>query len=138
MKQLRLNQTRQAKYYDRTAKDLPPLDEGDTVRMKPFSKSSKIWKKAMVTQRLDERSYLVQSQGEQYRRNREHLKKTHEETSVRSPVKNTQENNKSPQRSPQRCDNQPTPENSPQKTPPLRRSNRKKVIPAKFADYVKK
>ena len=36
MEQLQLNQKRQAKYYNRTAHDLPTLKKGDTVRMKPF------------------------------------------------------------------------------------------------------
>ena len=36
-------------HYDRSARDLPTLHEGDTVRMKPFRLADKSWKK---TQRL--------------------------------------------------------------------------------------
>ena len=58
---LRSNQERQVKYYNRTARDLPILKPGDTVRMKPFALGQKSWDKAHVTKRLDERSYDVQS-----------------------------------------------------------------------------
>ena len=76
MEQLQLNQKRQAKYYNRTAHDLPTLREGNTVRMKPFVLGQHTWKKAAVTRRLDERSYEVQASGTTYRRNRQHLVKT--------------------------------------------------------------
>ena len=76
--QLRLNQMRQAKYYNRSAHDLPVLKAGDTVRMKPFVLGQKSWDKAEVTKRLDERSYEIQSAGTTYRRNRQHLVKTAE------------------------------------------------------------
>ena len=46
----------QAVYYDRNLDDLPVLEEGDVVRMKPFILGKKKWPKAIVTQRLDERS----------------------------------------------------------------------------------
>ena len=45
-RQLQLNQLRQAKYYNRTTKELTPLAEGDTVRMKPFRPGEDRWKKA--------------------------------------------------------------------------------------------
>ena len=71
-------QRRQALYYNRNAKDLTPLNEGDTVRMKPFRLGEKEWKKAIVTKRLDERSYEVDTGTTSYRRNRAHLRKTNE------------------------------------------------------------
>ena len=75
--QLKMIQRRQAWYYDRSARDLPTLHEGDTVRMKPFSLGDKSWKKAKVVERLDDRSYEVEgTDGTVYRRNRVHLKKT--------------------------------------------------------------
>ena len=74
MEHLQLNQKRQAKYYNRTAHDLPTLKEGNTVRMKPFVLGQHTWKK--VTRRLDERSYEVQASGTTYRRNQQHLVKT--------------------------------------------------------------
>ena len=76
MEQLQLNQKRQAKYYNRTAHDLPTLKEGDIVHMKPFVLEQHTWKKAEVARRLDERSYEVQASGITYRRNQQHLVKT--------------------------------------------------------------
>ena len=78
-KELRQRQQAQAKYYNRSAKDLPSLSEGDVVRMKPFKLGDKSWRKAKVTARLDERSYTVETDnGAVYRRNRQHLRKTSE------------------------------------------------------------
>ena len=78
-KELRQRQQIQAKYYNRSAKDLPSLSEGDVVRMKPFKLGDKSWRKAQVTARLDERSYTVETDnGAVYRRNRQHLRKTSE------------------------------------------------------------
>lgn len=71
-------QQNQSKYFDRSAKDLKPLEEGDTVRMKPFIKGKKEWKKGVVVERLDERSYEIQTDDGTYRRNRVHLKCTNE------------------------------------------------------------
>ena len=74
IRDLNKRQEQQAKYYNRTAKDLPKLEEGEMVRMKPFRMGKKTWVKAMVTTRLDERSYIVETpEGKSYRRNRGHL-----------------------------------------------------------------
>jgi len=71
---LRNLKQRQAYYYNRNTKDLPPLQEGQTFRMKPFTQD-KTWQKATVQQRLDERSYLVENKnGTVFRRNRVHLR----------------------------------------------------------------
>ena len=75
---MKQKQIKQAVYYNRNARDLQPLEEGDVVRMKPFVLGRKEWKKAVVTRRLDERSYEVQTPDSMYRRNRVHLKKTNE------------------------------------------------------------
>ena len=48
------------------------------MRMKPFVLGKKEWKKAVVTNRLDERSYEVDTGDILYRRNRAHLRKTEE------------------------------------------------------------
>ena len=77
---LRSNQESQAKYYNRTAHDIPILRPCDTVRMKPFALGQKSWDKAQVTKRLDERSYEVQSTGTTSRRKRQHLVKTTQPT----------------------------------------------------------
>lgn len=86
VKDLKRRQERQAKYFNQTAKDLVPLEEGDTVRMKPFQLGKKAWNKATVTRRLDERSYDIETpDGATYRRNRCHLKKTTETATTTEP-----------------------------------------------------
>ena len=42
------NQEKQAMYYNLKTRDLKPLEEGETVRMKPFRLNDKVWKKAVV------------------------------------------------------------------------------------------
>ena len=72
-------QKRQARYYNSDAHDLPELNKGDTERLKLFVLGQKEWKKGVVVERLDERSYEVETaDGSSYRRNRAHLKKTNE------------------------------------------------------------
>ena len=75
-----LNQKKQDENFDKHAKDFTPLEEGDTVRLKPFTAGDKRWSKATVTRRLDDRSYEVEANGTAHRRNRVHLKKTSEHT----------------------------------------------------------
>ena len=51
--------------------------------MKPFKLGEKEWKKGQIVQRLDQRSYDVETDdGTLYRRNRRHIKKTKEMPSV--------------------------------------------------------
>ena len=77
--QLTMFQRWEARHYDRSARDRPALLEGDTMRMKPCRLGDRSWKKAEVVERLDDRSYEVEdTAGTVYRRNRVHLKKTHE------------------------------------------------------------
>ena len=79
---MRYKQLVQAKYYNRQAHDLPVLEKGDVVRMKPFVLGEKKWRKGVVTHRLDQRSYAVESSGGTYRRNRMHLRKSTESPPV--------------------------------------------------------
>ena len=55
-----LKTSRMKAAYDKGAKDLDPLEEGESVRLRPTSMGSKVWVKARVLQRLDQRSYMVQ------------------------------------------------------------------------------
>lgn len=74
-------QEQQIKYFNDGARDLRELAEGDIfrIRMRPFRSSDKVWKKATVRARLDERSYTVETpDGGVYRRTRSHLRKTPE------------------------------------------------------------
>lgn len=132
----------QAKYYNRQAHDLPVLDEGDVVRMKPFILGEKKWRKAVVTNRLDERSYEVQTPDATYRRNRMHLKKTEEPPPVDVPDKATDRRAASPR---PRCEPEvtqtvasPTVPNmaTPAKTPMRTKSGRIVRPPAYLKDYV--
>jgi len=52
-------QKQQVRYFNQGARDLRDLAEGDVVRMKPFRLGDKVWKKAIVTAHLDERSYSL-------------------------------------------------------------------------------
>lgn len=72
--------------FDSHAKDLEPLESGDTVVLKPVALGQKVWTRAQVTQRLDERSYVVQPEkGSLIRRNRVDLKKVPSPTQVNTP-----------------------------------------------------
>ena len=76
---MKARQDSQAQYFNKKVKDLKELDEGQVVRMKPFTLGSKVWAKGCVLKRLDERSYEVQAEnGNIYRRNRKDIKPTNE------------------------------------------------------------
>lgn len=63
--------------YDLSSKPLKPLSIGDSVRTQ--NPHTKTWKQAVVTDKHNERSYIVEtSDGASYRRNRRHLMKTNE------------------------------------------------------------
>ena len=75
-------QRKQSDNYNKQAKDLPSLAE-DVVRLKPFRSGEKQWPRAVVSKRLDERSYEIETkQGQTLRRNRVDLKKTRAEPPV--------------------------------------------------------
>ncbi|KAK5866506.1 hypothetical protein PBY51_020693 [Eleginops maclovinus] len=68
-------QRRQAKYFNRTAKDMDTLKRGDRVRIQPFDPHT-VWRKATVVNPVDHRSYAVQlDTGGVLRRNRRHLRR---------------------------------------------------------------
>ena len=56
---MKQEQQRQRNNYDKSAKDLEMLNEGDTIRLKPFRMGKKEWEKGVVRKRLDERSYEI-------------------------------------------------------------------------------
>ena len=74
--ELKKRQMTQKYYHDRHGtKSLPHIEEGEAARMR----NGKVWDPVMVRQRLDDRSYLVESpKGHTFRRNRQHLLQTHE------------------------------------------------------------
>ena len=70
----------QAKYFNKGSKELPSLQEGEIVRIKPKAHDhAKRWVKAQVEKQVDVRFYAVRTEdGRQYRRNRKHLCKSRE------------------------------------------------------------
>ena len=66
---------KQKEYHDKSAKDLAPLMEGETVRVQTGGK----WKPARVVEKLTEPcSYKIETEEGEYRRNRRHLLRTGE------------------------------------------------------------
>ena len=77
---LKFQQTKQQFYYNKTAKPLRPLQEGDIVRARPYQLNTSSWQKATVTKRLDQRSYEIETDnGVTLCRNRAQLRATHED-----------------------------------------------------------
>ncbi|CAB3227362.1 unnamed protein product [Arctia plantaginis] len=74
--QLNKKMQRYKKTHDSSAKDLPSLRVGESVRvlLNPSGINDQIWKRGVVLKRLDSRSYLLEVDGRRYRRNRIHLK----------------------------------------------------------------
>ena len=60
-------------YHDRHAKQLPELEIGQEVRMQPLRKNQ-MWKEATCIEKLSDRSYVVKSGNEFFRRNRQFLR----------------------------------------------------------------
>ena len=68
----------QTKYYNISAKELPPLNNRWVVHVKPTDKSGR-WYKARVEKQVDVRSYDVRAEdGRVFRRNRRHLRSSKE------------------------------------------------------------
>ena len=73
---MKLNQKKQAEYYNKHSRSLPALDEEDKVRLKPFQLSDRTWRKGTIVRRLDQRSYEIETdKGTTVRRCREHVRK---------------------------------------------------------------
>ena len=67
-------------YYNRTAKDLHPLKNGDTVRIQPLVNTKADWEKETVIRKRGGKSYEVLREDDMVLwRNRKHLKKTQED-----------------------------------------------------------
>ena len=68
------SQDSQKYYYDKHARELPKLEEGEVVRMRDSGSNKKEWKKAVVVAPGAPRSYVVRDgAGQMYKRNRQHL-----------------------------------------------------------------
>ena len=62
-------------WYNKTAKSLPKLQVGQGVRMQPVEHSGQ-WRKATIIKKVGECSYLAQTEGNVYQRNKKFLKAT--------------------------------------------------------------
>ena len=152
---LRLRQQQQARYYDRGARDLDPLEKGDPVRVKPWHVGKKEWQKGVVKKRLDERSYEVELPQGVLRRNRVHLRRTNESAPTAPDTQDEQCNEPQPQPQPQdpvsgtpRLPSQTAteapsqgatvvqPPATPVEAPELRRSQRVRRAPKHLEDFV--
>uniref|UniRef100_A0A8W8ISP8 Uncharacterized protein n=1 Tax=Magallana gigas TaxID=29159 RepID=A0A8W8ISP8_MAGGI len=65
-------------YYDRTTKELPELEIGQPVRMRATTDPEKKWSYGTCVDNVGKRSYLVEVNNRQYRRNRKDLRATKE------------------------------------------------------------
>jgi hypothetical protein len=98
-----------------------------------------VWKKATVASRLDERSYVVETaNGETYRRNRFHLKKSKENADIPEPEVTP----RSPEHSASNTTTStngaaPIPE-IPTPAAPLARPQRTRLPPVYLKDFIQK
>jgi len=68
---------KQQRFYNRGAKDLPPLDEGTRVRVQLTKLGDHKWRPVTILHQVSTRSYEVETEGARtYIRNRRHLKET--------------------------------------------------------------
>lgn len=142
----RIKQNKQERFYNRGAKELPALEKGDTVRIKPrATQRDTVWEKARVIEQVEERSYRVETEdGRTYIRNRRHLRLTNEpfhrkpvDTETRhipsSVLKDhtplSAQRNSNLQRKSQVAKSQT-------RQPPVRHSTRERRQPAYLKDYV--
>ena len=147
---LRLRQQQQARYYNRSACDLDPLEKGDAVRVQPWQVGKKEWQKGVVKNRLSERSYEVELPQGVLRRNRIHLRKTNEpaattndtqpeqcnEPQPQEPVVPVTETNESPSQSATEVLPEVPPPGTPVKAPEPRRFQRIHRVPKRLEDNV--
>jgi transposase InsO family protein len=69
---------RQARYYNRQARERPTFSQGQTVRFK-FSDDDDGWRKGVISAVLPNRSYNIKAEdGSQYRRTSRHIRQTAE------------------------------------------------------------
>ncbi|XP_028516120.1 uncharacterized protein LOC114575454 [Exaiptasia diaphana] len=107
MTKIELKRQKAKSHYDKNTKILPDLHIGQEVRVSPTQRG-KPWDTAICREKLSDRSYMVETNGESLRRNREALNP--EQPKPEQPAKET---------------SQPTPDQLPQPTEAvLRRSQR--------------
>ncbi|KAK3084719.1 hypothetical protein FSP39_017965 [Pinctada imbricata] len=135
--QLDKRQAKQKFYHDKNVVMLPKVSPGEIVRMRDTQNAT--WQKAKIEENLGNRSYILKSdKGSLYRRNREHVLKSHEDSfRVQIPVDqqfqddcNSTPSVITPQPEP------PTASDKPPNTPVTTRSGRVSKKPGYLSDYV--
>ena len=116
-------------YFDKNAKPVPELQIGEEVRVS--DKRRKTWQPGKCLEQLSDRSFIVQSDGEIVRRNREDIK----------PMPNTREANSTPTAVEEARARESSPDATntpamPTQTPARRTSSRTIKPPARFLDYI--
>ena len=66
------------KYYDKKSRSLPSLVVGERIRTKTHPQSSQTWTKGTVVRKETDRSYIINANGTNYRRNRFHIQNSKE------------------------------------------------------------
>ena len=147
---LRGKRAKQPYYYNRQARDLPPIAVGETVRMR--IPGEKRWTAGTCTGTEGPRSYKIRVGGTEYRRNRRHLMASGEppvrepETWEQGKPENPIEHQAPMQEAPP-APEPPSPEMIPETStdpppqpphmpPLLRRSTRQRTAPDWFTTYV--
>lgn len=69
-------------YYDRKSRNLPALETGSPVYVQAHPEISKTWTPAIVTEKLNDRSYVVDVNGASYRRDLTNLRPRKEPTTI--------------------------------------------------------
>ena len=114
-------------YFDKNAKPLPELQIGEEVRVS--DKRRKAWQPGKCLEQLSYRSFIVQSDGEIVRRDREDIK----------PMPNTRDANSTPTAVEEARESSPDATNTPAmptQTPARRASSRTIKPPAQVLDYI--
>ena len=79
-------QAKQQHYYNRGAKTLEQLHQGDRVKLQPFTLGKKDWADGQVVKEVRRRSHEVQADGKAYIRNHRHLRKYEHIEDIESPA----------------------------------------------------
>ena len=116
-------------FHDKHARQLPELEIGQPVYVKPLPNSTVPWKKGVCTDKHSPRSYAVTADDKSYRRNRFHLRErekevkevVHPQTTDKQSAVTTEDI-----QCDSRSDRASVPTNSPSKTTEIRRRGRNK------------
>lgn len=128
---------KQKAFYDTNAKDLRPLNQGETVRIR--STNNGLWLPAVIVKRVG-RSYLVKDVETEtiYRRNRRQIRETAEQTDTQLDIGDFMTNDIPSQtvNEPQHVDSDSTDESASTTAATPSRPTRARSRPSRFEDFV--